>query len=69
MHEDDDDLLWKHVEHRNGHNESRRWRELIISSIGTVVNDEYLFYWKLKQDVIIDFEIKLSIEIVHELTV
>lgn len=38
MHEEDTGILWKHVEYRNGHNESRRSRELIISSIATVVN-------------------------------
>jgi primary-amine oxidase len=38
MHEEDAGILWKHVEFRNGHNESRRSRELIISSIATVVN-------------------------------
>ena len=63
MHEEDDGLLWKHVEDRNSHNESRRGRELIISFISTVVNYEYLFYWKLKQDGTIDFEIKLSGEL------
>ena len=63
MHEEDDGLLWKHVEYRNGHNESRRGRELVISFIATVVNYEYLFYWKLKQDGTIDFEIKLSGEL------
>lgn len=63
MHEEDDGLIWKHVEYRNGHNQSRRGRELIISSIATVVNYEYLFYWKLKQDGTIEFEIKLSGEL------
>ena len=63
MHEEDAGILWKHVEYRNGHNESRRSRELIISSIATVVNYEYLFYWHLKQDGTIDFEIKLSGEL------
>ena len=38
MHEEDTGILWKHVEFRNGYNESRRSRELIISSIATVVN-------------------------------
>lgn len=38
MHEEDAGLLWKHVEYRNGHNEARRARELVISSIATVVN-------------------------------
>jgi primary-amine oxidase len=60
MHEEDQGILWKHVEFRNGHNESRRARELVISSIATVVNYEYLFYWRLKQDGSIDFNVKLS---------
>eukprot|EP00929_Paragymnodinium_shiwhaense_P023135 TRINITY_DN1456_c1_g1_i2.p1 TRINITY_DN1456_c1_g1~~TRINITY_DN1456_c1_g1_i2.p1 ORF type:complete len:476 (-),score=61.53 TRINITY_DN1456_c1_g1_i2:419-1846(-) len=63
MHEEDVGLLYKHVEYRNGHNESRRSRELVLSMICTVVNYEYLFYWRLKQDGSIDFEIKLSGEL------
>lgn len=63
MHEEDAGILWKHVEFRNGHNESRRARELIISSIATVVNYEYLFYWHFRQDGCIDFKIKLSGEL------
>jgi primary-amine oxidase len=63
MHEEDQGILWKHVEFRNGHSESRRSRELVISSICTVVNYEYLFYWRLKLDGTIDFEIKLSGEL------
>jgi primary-amine oxidase len=63
MHEEDAGILYKHVEFRNGHNESRRARELVISSIATVVNYEYLFYWRLKLDGSIDFEIRLSGEL------
>jgi primary-amine oxidase len=63
MHEEDAGVLWKHVEYRNGHNESRRARELIVSSIATVVNYEYLFYWHFRQDGCIDFKIKLSGEL------
>jgi len=63
MHEEDAGILWKHVEYRNGHNESRRARELVISSIATVVNHEYLFYWRLKLDGSLDFEIRLSGEL------
>jgi primary-amine oxidase len=63
MHEEDAGVLWKHVDYRNGHNESRRSRELIVSSIATVVNYEYLFYWHLRQDGCIDFKIKLSGEL------
>lgn len=63
MHEEDNGLLWKHVEYRNGHSEARRGRELVISSIATVVNYEYLFYWHLRQDGCIDYKIKLSGEL------
>lgn len=63
MHEEDAGVLWKHVEYRNAHNESRRSRELVISFVATVVNYEYLFYWRLKQDGTIDYEIKLSGEL------
>jgi primary-amine oxidase len=63
MHEEDNGILWKHVEYRNGHNESRRARELVISSLATVVNYDYLFYWRLKLDGSIDFEIKLTGEL------
>ena len=63
MHEEDDGILWKHVEYRNGHNEARRARELVISQICTVVNYEYLFYIRLKLDGTIDYEIRLSGEL------
>jgi primary-amine oxidase len=63
MHEEDTGILWKHVEYRNGHNESRRSRELIVSSIATIVNYEYLLFWHFRQDGCIDFKIKLSGEL------
>mmetsp|Transcript_71430 Transcript_71430/g.225594 ORF Transcript_71430/g.225594 Transcript_71430/m.225594 type:complete len:376 (+) Transcript_71430:194-1321(+) len=63
MHEEDAGLLWKHVEYRTGHNEARRSRKLVLSSIATVVNYEYLFYWSFGQDGSIDFEIKLTGEL------
>ena len=63
MHEEDVGLMWKHVEYRTGHSESRRARRLVISSIATVVNCEYLFYWYLSMDGSIELEIKLSGEL------
>lgn len=39
---------------------ARRSRELVISFIATVVNYEYLFYWRLKQDGMIEYEIKVG---------
>ena len=63
MHEEDDGILWKHVEYRNGHNEARRARELVISMICTVVNYEYLFYIRFKLNGEIEYEIRLSGEL------
>ncbi|KAI0562514.1 amine oxidase [Gracilaria domingensis] len=63
MHEEDVGLLYKHVEYRTGHSESRRARRLVVSFIATVVNYEYLFYWYLHQDGSISHEIKLSGEL------
>jgi len=63
MHEEDDGILWKHVEYRNGHNEARRARELVISQICTVVNYEYLFYIRFKLNGEIDYDIRLSGEL------
>jgi len=63
MHEEDDGILWKHVEYRNGHNEARRARELVISKICTVVNYEYLIYIRFKLNGEIEFEIRLSGEL------
>jgi Cu2+-containing amine oxidase len=53
-------VLWKHVEYRNGHNEARRARRLVVSFVATVVNYEYLFYWYFNQDGSLEYEIKLS---------
>lgn len=38
MHEEDFGLLWKHVDYRTEHNESRRARRLVLSFLTTVVN-------------------------------
>ena len=37
MHEEDVGLLWKHVDYRTGHSESRRSRRLVVSFLTTVV--------------------------------
>eukprot|EP00172_Hildenbrandia_rubra_P001015 Plantae.Rhodophyta-Hildenbrandia_rubra.ctg16062.p1 GENE.Plantae.Rhodophyta-Hildenbrandia_rubra.ctg16062~~Plantae.Rhodophyta-Hildenbrandia_rubra.ctg16062.p1 ORF type:complete len:673 (-),score=115.48 Plantae.Rhodophyta-Hildenbrandia_rubra.ctg16062:3524-5542(-) len=60
MHEEDAGLLWKHMEYRTGHTESRRSRRLVVSFIATVVNYEYLFYWTFTESGTIELEIKLS---------
>jgi primary-amine oxidase len=58
MHEEDDSILWKHTELRTCKVEVRRSRKLIISSIATVGNYEYGFYWILRQDGSIEVEVK-----------
>ena len=70
LHEEDYGILWKHTDRRDNHVEVRRSRRLVISSISTVENYEYGFYWYLYQDGNIQLEIKLtgilSLGAVHE---
>lgn len=60
MHEEDYGILWKHTDRRLGTPEVRRSRRLVVSSISTVENYEYGFFWYLYQDGNIQFEIKLT---------
>ncbi|WAC13379.1 primary-amine oxidase [Dyadobacter pollutisoli] len=60
MHEEDYGILWKHTDRRDGKAEVRRSRRLVISSVSTVENYEYGFFWYLYQDGNIQFEIKLT---------
>ncbi|RZP14193.1 MAG: primary-amine oxidase [Chloroflexi bacterium] len=60
MHEEDYGILWKHTDTRTGDVETRRSRRLVISSIVTVGNYEYGFFWYFYQDGGIEYEIKLT---------
>ncbi|BBI32785.1 primary-amine oxidase [Cohnella abietis] len=60
MHEEDYGILWKHTNWRTNDVEVRRSRRLVISSISTVANYEYGFFWYLYQDGNIQFEVKLT---------
>ncbi|MDQ6772631.1 MAG: primary-amine oxidase [Candidatus Dormibacteraeota bacterium] len=60
MHEEDAGILWKHFDYRSGRAEVRRSRRFVISSVCTVGNYDYAFYWHLYQDGTIEFEAKLS---------
>ncbi|MDA0659876.1 MAG: primary-amine oxidase [Planctomycetota bacterium] len=61
MHEEDFGILWKHTDRRiPDQPEVRRSRRLVVSSIVTVENYEYGFFWYLYQDGNIQFEIKLT---------
>jgi primary-amine oxidase len=60
MHEEDYGILWKHTDRRLDTPEVRRSRRLVISSVSTVENYEYGFFWYFYQDGNIQFEIKLT---------
>jgi len=60
MHEEDFGILWKHTNFRTGQVEVRRSRRFVISSIATVGNYEYGFFWYLYQDGTIELQIKLT---------
>jgi len=60
IHEEDAGILWKHFDWRLGATEVRRSRRLVVSSISTVGNYEYGFYWYFYQDGTIQLEVKLT---------
>ena len=60
MHEEDFGISWKHTDFRTGEVEVRRSRRLVISTIATVGNYEYGFYWYLYTDGSIEYEVKLT---------
>ncbi|HUI02072.1 MAG TPA: primary-amine oxidase [Acidimicrobiales bacterium] len=60
IHEEDYGILWKHNDLRSGRNEVRRSRRLVVSSIATVGNYDYGFFWYFYQDGSIQFEVKLT---------
>ena len=71
IHEEDYGILWKHTDRRLPDSpQVRRSRRLVVSSISTVENYEYGFFWYFYQDGNIQFEIKLtgilSLAAVHE---
>src|SRR5580692_11412732 len=60
MHEEDYGILWKHEDMVSGRTEVRRSRRLVVSSIATVGNYEYGFYWYFYLDGSMQLEVKLS---------
>jgi primary-amine oxidase len=60
MHEEDYGILWKHADLHGGTTEVRRSRRLVVSSISTVGNYEYGFYWYFYLDGTIQLEVKLT---------
>ncbi|MGH9017916.1 MAG: primary-amine oxidase, partial [Acidimicrobiales bacterium] len=60
LHEEDYGMLWKHVDARSGRTEVRRSRRLVVSSIATVGNYEYGFFWYFYLDGSVQFEVKMT---------
>jgi primary-amine oxidase len=59
LHEEDHGILWKHTDEA-GHVEVRRSRRFVASSLVTVNNYEYGYFWYFYQDGSIEFEAKLT---------
>jgi primary-amine oxidase len=59
IHEEDNGVLWKHVDERAGA-EVRRARRLVVSFHVTVANYEYLVYWRFYQDGNIECEVRAT---------
>jgi primary-amine oxidase len=59
LHEEDNAVMWKHVDSRTGA-EVRRQRRMVVSCHATVANYEYLVYWRFYQDGNIECEVRAT---------
>jgi primary-amine oxidase len=59
IHEEDDAVLWKHVDAEAG-TEVRRSRRLVLSFHVTVANYEYLVYWRFYQDGNVECQVRAT---------
>jgi primary-amine oxidase len=60
VHEEDTGIGWKHSQYLSGSVEVRRGRRLVISSLATVGNYDYGFFWYLHTDGTLGYEVKLT---------
>jgi primary-amine oxidase len=60
VHEEDDGIAWKHHDLNTGNSEVRRSRRFVVSSIFTVGNYDYAFYWRFYLDGSIELEVRLT---------
>jgi primary-amine oxidase len=60
VHEEDHGILWRHYDFRRDQSEVRRSRRLVVSSVYTIANYDYAFYWYFYQDGGIELEIKIT---------
>jgi primary-amine oxidase len=59
LHEEDNAVLWKHIDGVTGA-EVRRMRRMVVSCHVTVANYEYLVYWRFYQDGNIECEVRAT---------
>jgi primary-amine oxidase len=59
LHEEDNAVLWKHVDAELGA-QVRRMRRMVVSAHVTVANYEYLVYWRFYQDGNIECEVRAT---------
>ncbi|KAK5275008.1 hypothetical protein LTR99_004281 [Exophiala xenobiotica] len=59
-HEADDGILWKHTNFRTGHAVVTRSRILILQTIITVSNYEYIFAFQFGQDATLNYEVRAT---------
>ena len=60
IHEEDVGILWKHWDFTTDTTDVRRSRRLVVSTIATVGNYDYGFYWYFYLDGTIQLEIKMT---------
>ncbi|RDW81393.1 amine oxidase [Aspergillus mulundensis] len=60
IHEIDNGIQWKHTNHRTGKATVVRKRQLVLQTIITVANYEYIFMWYLDQSGEITFETRAT---------
>lgn len=59
-HEVDDGILWKHTNYRTGNAVVTRSRVLVLQTIITVGNYEYIFAFHFTQDAAINYEVRAT---------
>ncbi|KIV86849.1 hypothetical protein PV11_02433 [Exophiala sideris] len=59
-HEADDGILWKHTNFRTGHAVVTRSRILVLQTIITVSNYEYIFAFQFGQDAGLNYEVRAT---------
>ena len=59
-HEIDDGILWKHTNYRTGNAIVTRSRILVLQTIITVANYDYIFAFQFTQDAAVNYEVRAT---------